>query len=80
MLRSLLLVPLALFYAVSDSVSIDKKAVHTLCASGSGKWTVMSCTLAAGLSLKWLRDTCCAPEIAEAEKQGVDPYVIMDAW
>lgn len=66
-------------YAISDDVSIDLKGrVHTLCSAVPGKWTVMSCTLAAGLSLKWLRDTCCTAEMLEAEKQGVDPYVIMD--
>lgn len=65
-------------YAVSDAVSIDPKGrVHTLCASVPGKWTVMSCTQAAGLSLRWLRDTCCQAEAAEAEKRGVDPYVVM---
>ena len=44
-----------------------------------GKWAVMSCTLAAGQSLRWLRDTCCAGEVAEAAKQGVDPYELMTA-
>ena len=39
----------------------------------------MSCTLAAGQSLRWLRDTCCAGEVAEAAKQGVDPYELMTA-
>ncbi|MDR0423924.1 MAG: xylulokinase [Clostridiales Family XIII bacterium] len=68
----------AVVYAVSDSIRIDMKGrVHSLCASVPGKWTVMSCTQGAGLSLKWLRDNCCAPEIAEAEKLGVDPYEIM---
>lgn len=66
-------------YAVSDKVSIDLKGrVHTLCAPVPGKWTIMSCTQAAGLSLKWLRDNCCHEELCEAEKQGVDPYVVMD--
>lgn len=66
-------------YAISDNVSIDPKGrVHTLCSAVPGKWTLMSCTLGAGLSLKWLRDTCCCEEIAEAEKLGVDPYVVMD--
>lgn len=66
-------------YAVSDKVSIDPKGrVHTLCASVPGKWTVMSCTQGAGLSLKWLRDTCCKEEMDEAEKQGIDPYILMD--
>lgn len=65
-------------YAISDDVSIDLKGrVHTLCSAVPGKWTVMSCTLAAGLSLKWLRDTCCCEEIIDAEKLGVDPYVVM---
>ncbi|MCR4436020.1 MAG: xylulokinase [Clostridiales bacterium] len=66
-------------YAISDSVSIDLKGrVHTLCSAVPGKWTVMSCTLGAGLSLKWLRDTCCHEEMLEAEKLGIDPYVVMD--
>ncbi len=69
----------AVVYAVSDEPRIDLLGrVHTLCASVAGKWTVMSCTQGAGLSLKWLRDTCCKDEVAEAEKQGSDPYVIMD--
>ena len=66
-------------YAISDKVSIDLKGrVHTLCSAVPGKWTVMSCTLAAGLSLKWLRDTCCHEEMIEAEKLGIDPYIVMD--
>ncbi|MCB8814537.1 xylulokinase [Desulfosporosinus shakirovi] len=66
-------------YAISDDVSIDLKGrVHTFCSAVPGKWTVMSCTLGAGLSLKWLRDTCCSEEMMEAEKLGVDPYVVMN--
>ncbi|MDL2294819.1 xylulokinase, partial [Ruminococcaceae bacterium OttesenSCG-928-D13] len=69
----------AVVYAVSDKVTIDLAGrVHTLCASVPGKWTVMSCTQAAGLSLQWLRNTVCTAEVAQAEKEGVDPYVIMD--
>jgi len=48
-------------YAVSDEVTIDLAGkVHTLCASVPGKWTVMSCTQAAGLSLQWFRNQCCS--------------------
>lgn len=65
-------------YALSNNVSIDPMGrVHTLCASVPGKWTVMSCTQAAGLSLRWLRDTCCAPESAEAKSRSIDPYQVM---
>ncbi len=69
----------AVVYAVSDKPRIDLKGrVHGLCASVPGKWTVMSCTQGAGLSLKWLRDTCCITEIEKAAAEGVDPYVVMD--
>jgi xylulokinase len=69
----------AVVYAVSDTVKIDMQGrVHALCASAPGKWTVMSCTQGAGISLKWLRDTCCLPEVLESEKEDVDPYVVMD--
>lgn len=69
----------AVIYAVSDTIKIDKEGrVHTLCASAPGKWTVMSCTQGAGLSFKWLRDTCCFPEVTESAQKNVDPYMIMD--
>lgn len=67
-------------YAISDKVAIDKKGrVHTLCASVPGKWTVMSCTQAAGLSLQWLRNNVCSEEVDLASKLGIDPYEIMTA-
>jgi len=69
----------AVVYAISDKVSIDMEGrVHTLCASVPGKWTVMSCTQGAGLSLQWLRNTCCAPEMERAAAESVDPYYLMD--
>jgi xylulokinase len=68
----------AVVYAVSDNLQIDLKGrVHSLCASVPGKWTVMSCTQAAGLSLRWLRDTVCSEEVALAKERGVDPYEVM---
>ena len=66
-------------YAISDKVQIDPAGrVHTLCASIPGKYTVMSCTLFAGLSLRWLRDTVCESEILKAKELGVDPYELMN--
>lgn len=65
-------------YAVSDDVHIDLKGrVHTLCASVPGKWTVMSCTQGAGLSLQWFRNQFCAEEREKAASLGVDPYDVM---
>ncbi|MEG0769066.1 MAG: xylulokinase [Ruthenibacterium sp.] len=66
-------------FAHSDRVTIDPAGrVHTFCAAVPGAYTVMSCTLAAGLSLKWFRDTLCESEIATAKAMGVDPYSLMD--
>jgi len=62
-------------FAHSDTVAIDPGGrVHTFCAAAPGTWTVMSCTLAAGLSLRWYRDTFCQSEIEAASTMDVDPY------
>jgi len=66
-------------YTIIDRASIDPKGrIHTFCAPIPGKWTLMSCTQAAGLSLKWFRDQFCAEEITQAKKQNLDPYFLMD--
>lgn len=66
-------------FAHSDTVTIDPGGrVHTFCSAVPGAWTVMSCTLAAGLSYRWLRDTVCTEEINEAAKKGIDPYILMN--
>ena len=67
-------------FAHTDNISIDPKGrVHTFCCAVPGAWHVMGVTQAAGLSLRWLRDTVCSAEVAEAADKDVDPYVIMDA-
>jgi xylulokinase len=65
-------------FAHADKVSIEPQGrVHSFCSAVPGAWTVMSCTLSAGLSLQWLRNQCCVPEMEEAKRRGVDPYEIM---
>ena len=67
-------------FAHTDEMNIDPEGrVHTFCCAVPGAWHVMGVTQAAGLSLRWLRDTVCTEEVAEAAEGGVDPYVIMDA-
>jgi xylulokinase len=67
-------------FAFADEVSMDPEGrVHTFCHSVPGKWHVMGVVLSAGGSLRWYRDALCDTEIAEAEKQGVDPYEIITA-
>ena len=66
-------------FAHADQVTIDPRGrVHTFCSAAPGAWTVMSCTLAAGLSLKWLRDNFFREEMQTAAGMGVDPYFLMD--
>jgi len=66
-------------FAHADNVTIDPEGrVHTFCHAVPGKWTVMSCTLAAGLSLRWFRDQFCASEAEAARGMGKDPYDLMN--
>ncbi|MBO5649301.1 MAG: xylulokinase [Clostridia bacterium] len=67
-------------FAHTDNVSIDPRGrVHTFCCAVPGAWHVMGVTQAAGLSLRWLRDTVCTEEVAAAAALGVDPYEVMCA-
>lgn len=67
-------------FAHSDKVTIDPRGrVHSFCSAVPGAWTVMSCTLAAGLSLQWFRNNFCGAEKETAAGMGVDPYELMTA-
>lgn len=67
-------------FAHTDKMSIDPAGrAHTFCCAVPGAWHVMGVTQAAGLSLRWLRDTVCSVEVSKANEDGVDPYVIMDS-
>lgn len=66
-------------FAHMDNVTIDPAGrVHTFCHAVPGSWTVMSCTLAAGQSLKWFKDNFCTAEIEAAAGLGVDPYDLIN--
>lgn len=66
-------------FAHTNKISIDPKGrVHTFCCAVPGCWHIMGVTQAAGLSLKWFRDNFCGDYMQEAERQGVDPYYLMD--
>lgn len=63
----------------TDDLLIDPKGrVHTFCCAVPNKWHVMGVTQGAGLSLKWFRENFCEDIKLQAEKEGVDPYYIMD--
>ncbi len=66
-------------FAHSSQVTIDPKGrVHTCCCAVPGAWHVMGVTQGAGLSLKWFKDQFCQDYVAEAEKQGVDVYDLIN--
>ncbi len=66
-------------YAHTSSPVIDLKGrIHTFCCAVPGAWHVMGVTQAAGLSLKWYRDTFCQAEREAAGQMGVDPYELMN--
>ena len=65
-------------FAHTSKVSIDPLGrVHTFCAAVPGTWTAMSCTLAAGLSLRWARDELYSFEQEQAKSEGSDVYDFM---
>ena len=65
-------------FAHTTKPSIDPLGrVHTFCAAVPGAWTAMSCTLAAGLSLRWMRDEMFSAEKQSEEQQGRDVYDLM---
>lgn len=66
-------------FAHTNSISIDPECrVHTFCCAVPGCWHVMGVTQAAGLSLKWFKENLCQDFTDQAEKEGVDPYYLMD--
>jgi len=67
-------------FAHSDHVAVDPQGrVNTFCAAVPNSWVVFGCTLAAGMSLQWLRNNFFLPEMKVAEGLGQDPYNIMTA-
>lgn len=67
-------------FAHTSKPSIDPLGrVHTFCAAVPGAWTAMSCTLAAGLSLRWMRDEFFSFEQQAEADAGRDVYDLMTA-
>ncbi|MCE5240119.1 xylulokinase [bacterium] len=67
-------------FAYLDEPAMDAKLrTHTFCHAVPGKWHVMGVMLAAGGSLRWLRDTLFAAESAVAGQLDRDPYELMTA-
>jgi xylulokinase len=63
-------------FAAADRPAIDPAGrVHTFCHAVPGRWHVMGVTQAAGLSLRWFRDTFgTADSAGDLAHNGCDPY------
>lgn len=65
-------------FAHSSSINIDAKGrVHTFCCAVPGQYHLMGVTQAAGLSLKWYRDTFCDKELEIANNEKIDIYELI---
>lgn len=59
----------------TDKVCIDYLgSVHTFCHAVPNAWTTMSCTLSAGMSLKWFKDNFYINEVETAKYLNKDIY------
>jgi autoinducer 2 (AI-2) kinase len=64
---------------VTDAPLIDPQArVRTLCHAVPDRWMTEGIGFYCGIAMRWYRDAFCELEIAEAERRGVDPYVVME--
>lgn len=66
-------------FGCCDTPFIDqqRRAMFSLCHSVKGKYSFLGCTLGAGGSFKWLRETFFAQQKAELAQQGKDVYEYM---
>lgn len=53
--------------------------IHTFRSAVTGEYDLLSCTLAAGLSLRWFKDTFCREETRLAKEAGTSAYAYLDA-
>jgi autoinducer-2 kinase len=52
--------------------------LRTLCHTVPGRWMMEGIGFYCGLVMRWFRDAFCEPEIAEAEREGVDVYAVLE--
>jgi xylulokinase len=62
-------------FAATDKPFLEPHGrLHTFCHAIPGRWHVMGVTQAAGLSLRWFRDTFGVSAAADAKNTAGDPY------
>jgi autoinducer 2 (AI-2) kinase len=64
---------------VTDAPLIDPQArLRTLCHAIPGHWMTEGIGFYSGIAMRWFRDAFCDLEKLEAERRGIDPYVVME--
>src|SRR5262249_16384126 len=64
---------------VLDEPLIDPRArLRTLCHTVSDRWMIEGIGFYCGIVMRWFRDAFCELEKAEAERQGVDVYHLLE--
>ncbi len=64
---------------LADTPLIDpKRRPRTLCHAAPGQWMTEGIGFYHGFTMRWFRDGFCDKEKEEAEKRGIDAYVVME--
>jgi autoinducer 2 (AI-2) kinase len=64
---------------VLSSPLIDPEArLRTLCHAVSDQWMIEGIGFYSGMTMRWFRDAFCDAERGEADRRGVDAYVVME--
>jgi autoinducer 2 (AI-2) kinase len=64
---------------VLDEPLIDPQArLRTLCHTVPGRWMIEGIGFYCGIVMRWFRDAFCELELAEAEREGVDVYHVLE--
>ncbi|MEM2041540.1 MAG: autoinducer-2 kinase [Nitrososphaerota archaeon] len=64
---------------ITNRPVIDPKIrLRTLCHAVRGQWMMEGIGFYCGLTMRWFRDAFCRYEKEQAEKDGVDPYFLME--
>jgi autoinducer 2 (AI-2) kinase len=64
---------------VLDEPLIDPQArLRTLCHTVPGRWMIEGIGFYCGIVMRWFRDAFCEFELAEAEREGVDVYYLLE--
>jgi autoinducer 2 (AI-2) kinase len=63
---------------LSEAVIDPKARLRTLCHALPGQWMMEGIGFYCGLTMRWFRDAFCDLEKLEAERTGIDAYILME--